>query len=154
MIRRPPRSTLFPYTTLFRSVILEPISGEARRKDHAGDYPVHRGAEGPPAPQKRLCAGPQAWHRAARSQSPASRPESPQGGTVHQDGQVAGEESGRVDAGGAEGPGSGRSQGILGTGSDGRGRHAARPIPSSLSPAKGRGHRQGAPPDGSAVPAL
>src|SRR3712207_7476210 len=25
MIRRPPRSTLFPYTTLFRSVILDPI---------------------------------------------------------------------------------------------------------------------------------
>src|SRR2546422_8465630 len=24
MIRRPPRSTLFPYTTLFRSVVLEP----------------------------------------------------------------------------------------------------------------------------------
>src|SRR2546430_13515168 len=25
MIRRPPRSTLFPYTTLFRSVIMSPI---------------------------------------------------------------------------------------------------------------------------------
>src|SRR3712207_7541049 len=25
MIRRPPRSTLFPYTTLFRSVVLEPV---------------------------------------------------------------------------------------------------------------------------------
>src|SRR2546426_4871102 len=24
MIRRPPRSTLFPYTTLFRSVVIEP----------------------------------------------------------------------------------------------------------------------------------
>src|SRR5687768_18101725 len=30
MIRRPPRSTLFPYTTLFRSVL-----GHARRKDRA-----------------------------------------------------------------------------------------------------------------------
>src|SRR3712207_7196176 len=30
MIRRPPRSTLFPYTTLFRSVnALEPMGGEA-----------------------------------------------------------------------------------------------------------------------------
>src|SRR2546430_2374511 len=30
MIRRPPRSTLFPYTTLFRSVLLttEPLGGE------------------------------------------------------------------------------------------------------------------------------
>src|SRR5438105_7439654 len=26
MIRRPPRSTLFPYTTLFRSVVLKPDS--------------------------------------------------------------------------------------------------------------------------------
>src|ERR1039457_4489374 len=27
MIRRPPRSTLFPYTTLFRSVFLKPFAG-------------------------------------------------------------------------------------------------------------------------------
>src|SRR3712207_8126471 len=27
MIRRPPRSTLFPYTTLFRSIPLEPCPG-------------------------------------------------------------------------------------------------------------------------------
>src|SRR5438309_3386713 len=30
MIRRPPRSTLFPYTTLFRSHILEPNHGTIR----------------------------------------------------------------------------------------------------------------------------
>src|SRR2546427_8550798 len=30
MIRRPPRSTLFPYTTLFRSVLAEESSGEMR----------------------------------------------------------------------------------------------------------------------------
>src|SRR2546430_13916131 len=29
MIRRPPRSTLFPYTTLFRSVQLEMLAGRA-----------------------------------------------------------------------------------------------------------------------------
>src|SRR5256885_3799985 len=29
MIRRPPRSTLFPYTTLFRSRDLERVAGEA-----------------------------------------------------------------------------------------------------------------------------
>src|SRR3712207_8026410 len=28
MIRRPPRSTLFPYTTLFRSVDVDPVVGE------------------------------------------------------------------------------------------------------------------------------
>src|SRR3989304_8022890 len=33
MIRRPPRSTLFPYTTLFRS----PARGAARRADDAAD---------------------------------------------------------------------------------------------------------------------
>src|SRR3712207_7143310 len=30
MIRRPPRSTLFPYTTLFRSVISEIVAGTPR----------------------------------------------------------------------------------------------------------------------------
>src|SRR2546430_10082608 len=37
MIRRPPRSTLFPYTTLFRSVVHEPVAidGAKRRvRDH------------------------------------------------------------------------------------------------------------------------
>src|SRR2546426_12812006 len=51
MIRRPPRSTLFPYTTLFRSH----RSGHAR--DHGGGYrqPVHGRCEEPrpPAPRKR-----------------------------------------------------------------------------------------------------
>src|SRR5438477_3567659 len=28
MIRRPPRSTLFPYTTLFRSMVTDPASAE------------------------------------------------------------------------------------------------------------------------------
>src|SRR6266403_2775971 len=32
MIRRPPRSTLFPYTTLFRSYAPEPIPAFARRR--------------------------------------------------------------------------------------------------------------------------
>src|SRR2546422_6340526 len=36
MIRRPPRSTLFPYTTLFRSVVENPISieGKLARRNH------------------------------------------------------------------------------------------------------------------------
>src|SRR2546430_7317412 len=38
MIRRPPRSTLFPYTTLFRScVIVEPVAG------NMGCVPPERG---------------------------------------------------------------------------------------------------------------
>src|SRR3989449_6841632 len=32
MIRRPPRSTLFPYTTLFRSAYLHDLSGTDKRK--------------------------------------------------------------------------------------------------------------------------
>src|SRR5256885_8931479 len=49
MIRRPPRSTLFPYTTLFRS----------RRRHRAGGAPVH-------APVGR--GGP-AWHPARRGRN-------------------------------------------------------------------------------------
>src|SRR5690625_5870996 len=59
MLRRPPRSTLFPYTTLFRSAVL-PAGGPCRRGrsglDHRraragparlrGDNPVHPGALG------------------------------------------------------------------------------------------------------------
>src|SRR2546422_3576650 len=36
MIRRPPRSTLFPYTTLFRSINQRPVSLEAPLKDGEG----------------------------------------------------------------------------------------------------------------------
>src|SRR5688572_31244227 len=36
MTRRPPRSTLFPYTTLFRSIQLKDVSGEASMP--AGDF--------------------------------------------------------------------------------------------------------------------
>src|SRR2546427_8158221 len=35
MIRRPPRSTLFPYTTLFRSLISIDHTGEIRDGDYA-----------------------------------------------------------------------------------------------------------------------
>src|SRR3989475_3993716 len=41
MIRRPPRSTLFPYTTLFRS----------RAGARAGDQPVARGRRAAPRPR-------------------------------------------------------------------------------------------------------
>src|SRR2546430_16687838 len=43
MIRRPPRSTLFPYTTLFRSVEARQGLGRDRRVAHAaGDRTRHR----------------------------------------------------------------------------------------------------------------
>src|SRR3712207_7660492 len=53
MIRRPPRSTLFPYTTLFRSV----IDGDALDRQHARglgrrDARAADGFEGNPVPLK------------------------------------------------------------------------------------------------------
>src|SRR5258708_27685294 len=37
MIRRPPRSTLFPYTTLFRSLVVHPVLNVDRNPVHFGD---------------------------------------------------------------------------------------------------------------------
>src|SRR5687768_18014271 len=46
MIRRPPRSTLFPYTTLFRSTARERPDGLARAdvKKHSSGIGEHHGA--------------------------------------------------------------------------------------------------------------
>src|SRR3712207_8137203 len=46
MIRRPPRSTLFPYTTLFRSVLDQRRAGDSGREEH------------PPALKKRSLSAP------------------------------------------------------------------------------------------------
>src|SRR5688572_31845763 len=67
MIRRPPRSTLFPYTTLFRS-------DGRRSRDHAGEQrdehqPGHRGGERDP---RRLHAADAAGARAPRSEEHTS----------------------------------------------------------------------------------
>src|SRR5436309_12432815 len=43
MIRRPPRSTLLPYTTLFRSLVVwrrRPSAGSSRRRTLPGTNPV------------------------------------------------------------------------------------------------------------------
>src|SRR3712207_7714856 len=45
MIRRPPRSTLFPYTTLFRS---EPLGGEEHERLRAGLLPYGHAGVGEP----------------------------------------------------------------------------------------------------------
>src|SRR3712207_8370691 len=60
MIRRPPRSTLFPYTTLFRSLL--PRSGRRHRLDAFVDTPIERLALHHEPAQKRRMAqrrGPQ-----------------------------------------------------------------------------------------------
>src|SRR5256885_9490048 len=42
MIRRPPRSTLFPYTTLFRSLdFADPTHAAAQAREFARAHPVH-----------------------------------------------------------------------------------------------------------------
>src|SRR5256885_6788530 len=47
MIRRPPRSTLFPYTTLFRSVAPDPqINGGVRQMPAGGGQAAIRAGEG------------------------------------------------------------------------------------------------------------
>src|SRR5438045_8357038 len=43
MIRRPPRSTLFPYTTLFRSQL--PVDGAGQREQREGNRAVCNGNE-------------------------------------------------------------------------------------------------------------
>src|SRR3712207_7456444 len=49
MIRRPPRSTLFPYTTLFRSA-----RRRARERDRPGAVPVSAPEPAAPVPAGRL----------------------------------------------------------------------------------------------------
>src|SRR3712207_8907385 len=47
MIRRPPRSTLFPYTTLFRSVRQDEAARNRRHRQGAGPEDVVRGLDLP-----------------------------------------------------------------------------------------------------------
>src|SRR5256885_8576523 len=54
MIRRPPRSTLFPYTTLFRSLAARRLLAAARRARHG-----HDGARHLPRPRARDGGDPQ-----------------------------------------------------------------------------------------------
>src|SRR3712207_8559698 len=52
MIRRPPRSTLFPYTTLFRSVVLpRPVEVPVGKRPRAAAVQLHDGPERPPGGQ-------------------------------------------------------------------------------------------------------
>src|SRR5687768_18334108 len=54
MIRRPPRSTLFPYTTLFRSDGLDPVVVDEKSHQHQERLPVStQFAEGFPQTEKR-----------------------------------------------------------------------------------------------------
>src|SRR3712207_8362219 len=70
MIRRPPRSTLFPYTTLFRSqdraaLVQTPAGLRAVGDHHAGDRAEPRRDGRAGAPARHPAAGPQ--HAAVRA---------------------------------------------------------------------------------------
>src|SRR3712207_8434811 len=74
MIRRPPRSTLFPYTTLFRSVAGPPTGDRPR----AADLGVSGGGgEDPPAGASQVPAGTGAGASQGAGRSPRGRGRSP-----------------------------------------------------------------------------
>src|SRR5256885_12622172 len=83
MIRRPPRSTLFPYTTLFRSCLQLP--GGAFRGNGVGPGDAAQGRRGRSAwlhhpvcdPALRDCAGPSETSRDGRSEEHTSELQSP-----------------------------------------------------------------------------
>src|SRR3712207_8969269 len=71
MIRRPPRSTLFPYTTLFRSV---PIHGVVVREGEARASTGTGGRKAAPAGHLDGSAGPRPRHpRGAVGRGPQDR---------------------------------------------------------------------------------
>src|SRR3712207_8851923 len=72
MIRRPPRSTLFPYTTLFRS----PAAAAAPRSCVVHGIPCDLQRE--PAPDRSLARGPDPGHHTARSEEHTSELQSRQ----------------------------------------------------------------------------
>src|SRR2546422_8325891 len=58
MIRRPPRSTLFPYTTLFRSLTLHlPDQLELRLRCRLGEEVIHPRLRGDSRRRERVVAG-------------------------------------------------------------------------------------------------
>src|SRR5258707_10483339 len=65
MIRRPPRSTLFPYTTLFRSLDSSSIAANASRRRLLNDERL----------QKRREAIDKRWHDLQCGKTPAEKPD-------------------------------------------------------------------------------
>src|SRR5256885_3921058 len=78
MIRRPPRSTLFPYTTLFRSLSFGDDSGDPLRKPQGAGKPLSQRGNGL-AHALRECAEPfgDLCPRRVRSEEHTSELQSP-----------------------------------------------------------------------------
>src|SRR3712207_8976939 len=62
MIRRPPRSTLFPYTTLFRSAVARPVGLEERLRVD-GHHLLDRLGGERAQPHRRAAGGRRPGHR-------------------------------------------------------------------------------------------
>src|SRR2546423_11842628 len=70
MIRRPPRSTLFPYTTLFRSRLAQVLGPSGQRAARLAQQDALRGAD-----DGLQAAAAQPVHRQGRAEHPAGRSE-------------------------------------------------------------------------------
>src|SRR5256885_2798421 len=93
MIRRPPRSTLFPYTTLFRSVAVQPMTDDREERlahlqgprvdrhtaDGHAEVAAHQGALGSPNQllDAERCHTPPYRARSDRSEEHTSELQSP-----------------------------------------------------------------------------
>src|SRR5258707_10522893 len=73
MIRRPPRSTLFPYTTLFRSIFVLPSQNE-----NFGNTAAESVAAGTPVIVTDRCGSPACLRRRTRSEEHTSELQSRQ----------------------------------------------------------------------------
>src|SRR3712207_7697357 len=80
MIRRPPRSTLFPYTTLFRSSTERPWAQGSKRRGHeaSGSGDDHHRGRGRPGAAPGLGAEAQGPRRPGRSEEHTSELQSRQ----------------------------------------------------------------------------
>src|SRR3712207_8216629 len=78
MIRRPPRSTLFPYTTLFRSV--EPVgtAPPSTRRERVADGRRATAPSTRPSPRRRVASWPTRWPALRRSEEHTSELQSRQ----------------------------------------------------------------------------
>src|SRR5258708_18267748 len=74
MIRRPPRSTLFPYTTLFRSRI---TGRRSRLIHHSRQQPAGQNSVQRPTPNPACLCAPAEWGAKTRSEEHTSELQSP-----------------------------------------------------------------------------
>src|SRR5256885_13256764 len=77
MIRRPPRSTLFPYTTLFRSDHPGPGGGQILASDQHPDHNVQEGERFIANTYNAIRTKQELWETTARSEEHTSELQSP-----------------------------------------------------------------------------